>query len=84
MSADARDERVEVRQPVSWSSKVPASVIIRPIPLPYLAELLNPEGRGSLAPERRRFADELVLFNTRDPVQRAQEGKMRAAGISRL
>ena len=43
MSAEARDERVEVRQPVTWSNKRPASVILRPVPLPYLAELLDPE-----------------------------------------
>jgi 5-methylcytosine-specific restriction enzyme subunit McrC len=79
MSAEARDERVEVRQPVLWSSKRLASVVLRPVPLSYLAELLNPEGRGSLATERRNFADELVLFNTRNPVQMARRGEVRVA-----
>jgi 5-methylcytosine-specific restriction enzyme subunit McrC len=71
MSTEARDERVEVHQPVLWSGKGSASVVLRPVPLPYLAELINPEGRSSLAPERRRFADELVVFNAQCcPVQR--------------
>jgi 5-methylcytosine-specific restriction enzyme subunit McrC len=56
MSAEARDERVEVRQPVLWSNKRPASVILRPVPLPYLAELLDPDRARSLAGERRQLA----------------------------
>lgn len=43
MSAEASDERVEIRQPVSWSTRSPASVIMRPISLPYLAALLDPD-----------------------------------------
>ncbi len=79
MSAEAQDERVEVRQPVLWSSKRPASIILRPVPLPFLAELLNRDGRGrDLAAERRRFADELVRFDARNTGQRAQS-KVRGA-----
>lgn len=73
MSAEARDERMEVRQPVLWSSKQPASVILRPVPLPFLDELLNSDGRRrDTAQERRSLADELVRFNTRNTVQRGQ------------
>ena len=42
MATEACDERVEVHQPVLWSNKGPASVILRPVPLPYLAALLDP------------------------------------------
>ena len=65
MSATARDERVEVRQPVSWGSKKPASVILRPVLLPYLAELLDPDRTGSLVPERRQLAEQLIVPRTR-------------------
>jgi 5-methylcytosine-specific restriction enzyme subunit McrC len=64
MSAEARDERVEVRQPVTWSNKRPASVILRPVSLSYLAELLDPDRARSLAGERRRLADQLVASGT--------------------
>jgi 5-methylcytosine-specific restriction enzyme subunit McrC len=73
MSAGASDERVEVRQPVLWSSKSSASVVVRPVPLPYLANILDSDGRDlSLTAKRRRLADELVHFNARKTVQRAQ------------
>jgi 5-methylcytosine-specific restriction enzyme subunit McrC len=65
MSADARDQRVEVHQPVFWRSKGPASVILRPVPLAYLAELLDPDRARSLADERRQLADQLVIALTR-------------------
>lgn len=65
MSPGARDERVEVRQPVLWSSRVPASVILRPVPLPYLAELLDRDQAGGLSDERRQLADQLVAPRTR-------------------
>jgi 5-methylcytosine-specific restriction enzyme subunit McrC len=64
MSPEARDERVDVRQPVTWSNKRPASVIIRPVRLTYLAELLDPDGTPSLAAERRRLAEQLVTPKT--------------------
>jgi|HubBroStandDraft_4_1064222.scaffolds.fasta_scaffold00671_1 5-methylcytosine-specific restriction enzyme subunit McrC len=65
MSAGARDERVEVRQPVLWSTNRPASVILRPVPLSYLAELLDPDRWRSLACERRRLASQLIATETR-------------------
>jgi 5-methylcytosine-specific restriction enzyme subunit McrC len=65
MSKEACDERVEVREPVTWSDKLPASVILRPVPLPYLAELLDPDRAMSLADERRHCAHQLVVPRTR-------------------
>lgn len=61
MAADARDERVEVRQPVMWSDKGPASVILRPVPLPYLAEILAPNRFSALAGKRRELANQFVV-----------------------
>jgi 5-methylcytosine-specific restriction enzyme subunit McrC len=79
MSAEAFDERVEVRQPVFSSGKQPASVILRPVPLLYLAELLDPDRAPNLAGERRRWADELVVLRTRKRAQRYGSGEVRAA-----
>jgi 5-methylcytosine-specific restriction enzyme subunit McrC len=67
MSPEARDERIEVRQPVSWSNKWPASVILRPVQLNYLAALLDPDQAQSLAAERRYLAEQLVVPRTREP-----------------
>jgi 5-methylcytosine-specific restriction enzyme subunit McrC len=64
MSTAACDERVEVRQPVAWSSKLPASVIFRPVPLSYLAELVDPDRAGTLARARRQLANQLVVPRT--------------------
>jgi 5-methylcytosine-specific restriction enzyme subunit McrC len=64
MSAEARDERVDIRQPVPWSSKGSASVILRPVPLQYLAQLLDRDRAGNLLAERRRWAEELVDLQT--------------------
>jgi 5-methylcytosine-specific restriction enzyme subunit McrC len=66
MSREARDERVEVRQPMTWSNNRPASVILRPVPLSYLAELLDPDREKRVAGERRRLAHQLVDLRTRD------------------
>lgn len=63
MSAEAREERVEV-QPIMWSGKRPASVILRPVPLAYLAKLLDPDRDGSLARKRQKFANQLVALET--------------------
>ena len=60
MAEGARDERVEVRQPVAWSNRSSASVILRPVPLTYLAELLDPDRLGSLASARHQLANDLV------------------------
>jgi 5-methylcytosine-specific restriction enzyme subunit McrC len=67
MAAYARDERVEVRQPISWSSKGPASVILRPVPLPYLADLLDPDRASGLVGKRQELANQLVIPRTRTP-----------------
>jgi 5-methylcytosine-specific restriction enzyme subunit McrC len=67
MAADARDERVEVRQPILWSNRGPASVILRPVPLPYLAELLDPDRASGLAGGRQELADQFVIPRIRKP-----------------
>ena len=67
MTSDARDERVEVRQPILWSNNGPASVILRPVPLPYLAELLDPDRTSGFVGERHELADQLVIPRTRKP-----------------
>ncbi|MEP6621669.1 MAG: hypothetical protein ABJE47_20240 [bacterium] len=73
MSTEASDERIEIR-PVSWSSRSPASVIVRPISLLYLASLLDPDQARNLAVERRRWANELVALETsnREPASHGQ------------
>jgi 5-methylcytosine-specific restriction enzyme subunit McrC len=78
MSNDARDERIEIRQPINWSSKGPASVILRPVSLPKLAELLH-DRADRLSTERRQFADNLVLLDTRPPAAVAQNEAVQAA-----
>jgi len=65
MAAESCDERVEVRHPVSWSNKGPASVIVRPVWLPRLAQLLDLERSAQLSAERRRWAEDLVVLRTR-------------------
>jgi 5-methylcytosine-specific restriction enzyme subunit McrC len=79
MSNDARDERIEIRQPINWSSKGPASVILRPVPLPKLAEFLHPDQGDRLSTERRRFADNLVLPDTRTSALVARNNAVQAA-----
>ena len=68
MAADARDERVEVRQPVLWSNKRPASVILASgsTTLPRRASRTPIDLRTS-AGERRELADQLVVPRTRKP-----------------
>jgi 5-methylcytosine-specific restriction enzyme subunit McrC len=68
MALDARDEQVDIRPP--WSSEGPASVIFRPVALPQLAELLNPDKAGSLAAaERRKLAEKLVVLRKSEPAR---------------
>jgi 5-methylcytosine-specific restriction enzyme subunit McrC len=64
MTDNARDEQIEIDQPINWSSEGPACVIVRPVPLPKLAELVHPNRGARLSTERRRFADALVLLET--------------------
>jgi 5-methylcytosine-specific restriction enzyme subunit McrC len=62
MSTEARDERIDIRQPMSWSSKDTAFVILRPVQLQRLAKLLDPSRSDRTGEERKQFADELVAF----------------------
>ncbi len=71
MSQGAKDERIEIRQPVSWSVKSPASIIIRPVPLDYLAQLVAPNRMHGSAAERRHLAQVLVAHQTRQDATRA-------------
>jgi 5-methylcytosine-specific restriction enzyme subunit McrC len=64
-ATQARDERIEIRQPVVWSNKGPALVILRPVLLPKLAELVRPGRNDLLARMQRRFADGLLMFDSR-------------------
>jgi 5-methylcytosine-specific restriction enzyme subunit McrC len=65
MSDDARDERLEVHQPVQWSNKAPASVIPHPVLLSRLAELLDAHGPAQLTNDRRQWAEELTVPHVR-------------------
>jgi 5-methylcytosine-specific restriction enzyme subunit McrC len=78
MSAQAQDERIEIRQPVAWSANAPASVILRPVFLPRLAELLHPDQSGGDL-QRRLFADQLVVLDTLTQPIMAHKGDRRAA-----
>lgn len=60
MAPNALDERLEIHQPLQWSS-TSASVVVRPVPLHYLAELLNPDQTVRLTTKRRELADQLVV-----------------------
>lgn len=74
MSTDARDERIDIRQPIWWSSKGAAFLILRPVPLQRMAELLGPSQRDRSASERKRFADELVAFDVNKPKRERAAG----------
>jgi 5-methylcytosine-specific restriction enzyme subunit McrC len=65
MTRQALDERIEVQPPVAWSSRPSASVILRPVPLAYLAELLDPDRASPMAAARHNLANELVSVETR-------------------
>jgi len=59
MSDNARDERIEIRQPVHDSTVPPATVILRPVPLVRLADIVGGESQ-KLAVERTLVAERLV------------------------
>jgi len=61
MAVDARDQLIEVRQP--WSHEAVASVIVRPVSLPRLAELLGPRHSSAASIARQRWADDLVALS---------------------
>jgi 5-methylcytosine-specific restriction enzyme subunit McrC len=60
-ATEARDQRIEIRQPVVWSNKGPAHVILRPVLLQKMAELVRPRLDQIVVGLRRRFADYLVM-----------------------
>jgi 5-methylcytosine-specific restriction enzyme subunit McrC len=60
MAADARDEQIEVRQPMFSLSRGPAFVILRPVLMTKLAELLFPDHNYLVTRERNQFANQLV------------------------
>jgi 5-methylcytosine-specific restriction enzyme subunit McrC len=73
-SPTAREERIQIHQPVPWSSQDTAIVIIRPVLLQKLAELVHPSQSRYFAAERRQFANNLVSLGLRAPtVIAAQE-----------
>jgi 5-methylcytosine-specific restriction enzyme subunit McrC len=65
MSNEARDECIEVRQPLRSSSVPPACVILRPVSLTRLAALVDPLKAGELGTERRKLAHALVALKSR-------------------
>jgi len=79
MSAEARDEQIDVRSPMHGLSDGSAAVILRPVPLSRLGLLLDPDQAVGLAAERRRMAAKLVTLRTGEPAQRIQAGETRAA-----
>lgn len=72
MADRARDEQVDIREPFLWSTKDPASVILRPVHLTWLAELLDPDHIHSRALERRRWAENLVVLQARHSLRETQ------------
>jgi 5-methylcytosine-specific restriction enzyme subunit McrC len=72
MAEDACDERINIRQPIPWSSD-PVFVILRPVSLPKLARLIDHSRHGKLATERLQFAKDLVVFNARMSKAKARE-----------
>jgi 5-methylcytosine-specific restriction enzyme subunit McrC len=77
MSADARDEQVDVRSPILGMSEGSAAVIFRPVPLARLAPLLDPHQAISQAAERRQMAKELVRLQAARFAQRHQGIELR-------
>jgi 5-methylcytosine-specific restriction enzyme subunit McrC len=60
VDSQARDEHITVSSPIPWSVGKRASVIVRPVLLPYLAYLVTPSQAARLAKERRAFVERLV------------------------
>jgi len=79
MSAEARDEQVDVRSPIHGATNGSAAVIIRPVPLQRLATLLGSDQTVSLAAQRRQMAKELVSLRADKLVQRDQARDMQTA-----
>ncbi len=64
MSESAHDEEVEIRQPVPWSNRAPASVILRPVPLGMLAALVGSDATTEVVGRRQQLAQRLVANRT--------------------
>lgn len=64
MSMESREERIDIRQPISGRSDGSAHIILRPVSLQRLAKLLSPDPSSSVVTDRRQFARELVVFDT--------------------
>jgi 5-methylcytosine-specific restriction enzyme subunit McrC len=79
MADDARDEQVHIRLPLLGSTRDPASVILRPVPLTPLAELLHPDCVYILADQRRKLAEELVVLRARQPLRPSDGRGVQAA-----
>ena len=60
MAEEARDEKIEIRQPIVGAPRTPATVIVRPVPLTKLSDLLNPSRAIATAVARQRFAEGLI------------------------
>ncbi|QQX83744.1 hypothetical protein JJQ59_15180 [Cupriavidus necator] len=71
MSESASDERLEIRQPVSWSSRGPASVILRPVPLGMIAALVSSDATMDAVGQRQQLALRLVAIRTNGANPRA-------------
>lgn len=62
-SDGARDERIEIRNPLRGSSDQSSTVIMRPVPLRQLADLVSAETRDA-ALGRQRLANHLVRLTS--------------------
>ena len=78
-SPGAREERIQIRQPVPWTSKDAAIVILRPVLLQKVAELVHPGRSRYFTAERRQFANDLVILGSRAPTVIAAQGLGQAA-----
>jgi 5-methylcytosine-specific restriction enzyme subunit McrC len=79
MSEEACDERIDIQQPIAWSANSPGSVVFRPVPLPMLARVLDPDSSRSLATERQLLAEGLVLLAARKRPFSIEGSNQRAA-----
>lgn len=60
MSAEAQQERIEVRSPYLLNNNALASVVLRPVDLGRLAELTIPAKANKLREARQQYANELA------------------------
>jgi hypothetical protein len=65
MSEEARDEKIDIQQPIAWSNSIPGSVILRPILMPQLADLLDPNYAKGRIVQRQQWAEDLVILSAR-------------------